>query len=150
MIDPRLRKDTQAAESCKLKAYLDSKGNPTVGWGHLIPAGIEWQGLLWTQQQADTQLDEDLESASTFAKGTPEWGFLDTPCRQNAVIELCFNMRRKWLLFVNTRVAIRQHNWQVAHDELLKSAWDHQVHETRAERLANYLLTGQYPESQGV
>lgn len=144
MIDPQLRKDAQGAESCKLKAYLDSKGNPTIGWGHLIPAGIEWQGLLWTQAQADTQLDEDLESASTFAKATPEWGFLDTSCRQNAVVELCFNMRKRWLLFVNTRVAIRNHDWQGAHDGLLNSAWEHQVHETRANRLANYLLKGDY------
>ncbi len=145
MIDPQLRKDAQGAESCKLKAYLDSKGNPTIGWGHLIPAGIEWQGLLWTQAQADTQLDEDLESATTFAQATPEWGFLDTSCRQNAVIELCFNMRRKWLLFVNTRTAIRAHAWQAAHDGLLLSAWEHEVHETRANRLADYLLTGAYP-----
>lgn len=144
MTDPRLLADTKTAESCRLKAYLDSKGNPTIGWGHLIPAGIEWQGLLWTQEQADTQLEADLDSAYRFAAGTPEWGFLDTPCRQNAVIELCFNMRKRWLLFVNTRLAIRHHSWQTAHDELVKSAWDHQVHETRANRIADYLLTGAY------
>jgi GH24 family phage-related lysozyme (muramidase) len=145
MIDPRLDKDIDGAESCRLNAYLDSKGNPTIGWGHLIPAGVEWQGLAWTQQQADVQRDIDVLSAQTFAMATPEWPFLDTPCRQNAVVELCFNMRKKWLLFVNTRVAIRDRDWQTAHDELLKSAWDHEVHETRANRLADYLLTGQYP-----
>lgn len=150
MTDPRLTKDVKASEGCRLKAYLDSKGNPTIGWGHLIPAGIEWQGLVWTQQQADDQLDIDLASAAVFAVTTPEWKFLDTSCRQNAVVELCFNMRKRWLLFVNTRLALRYHNWQVAHDELLKSAWDHQVHETRANRIADYLLVGQYPESQGV
>lgn len=142
--DPRLRKDLQGAESCKLKAYLDSKGFPTIGWGHLIPAGIEWQGLMWTQAQADDQFDKDIESAAAFAQNTPEWPFLDTACRQNAVIELSFNLGRRWLLFVNTRVAIRQHNWKTAHDELLNSSWEHQVHAVRANRIADYLLTGEY------
>lgn len=145
MMDPQLRKDLQDAEFCKLKAYLDSRGFPTIGWGHLIPPGIEWQGLVWTQAQADAQLEADEDIARRFAMGTPEWSSLDTPCRQNAVIELCFNMQKKWLLFVNARAAIRAHNWQGAHDGLLASAWETQVHATRANRIADYLLTGSYP-----
>jgi len=143
MISPLLIKDVQNAESCKLKGYKDSRGFYTKGWGHLLE-DQSGPGVNWTQDQADEQLIKDLRSAEAFAQGTPEWPYLDTPCRQNAVIELCFNLRKRWLLFVNTRVAIRDRDWQVAHDELLNSAWDHQVHETRANRLADYLLTGEY------
>ena len=145
MIDPRLKKDVEIAESCKLKAYKDSRGLWTIGWGHLIvPQPPNDPGTVWTQAQADAQLIADLDFAERFARGTPEWGFLDTPCRQNAVVEMCFNLRKKWLWFVNARAAIRAHDWQGAHDGLINSAWDHQVHETRANRLADYLLKGEY------
>lgn len=144
MISPPLIRDVRIAESCKLKGYKDSRGFWTKGWGHLLE-DQSGPGLDWTQDQADEQLIKDLRSAEAFAQNTPEWPFLDTACRQNAIIELSFNMRKKWLLFVNTRVAIRQHNWQTAHDELLNSSWEHQVHEARADRIADYLLTGEYP-----
>jgi GH24 family phage-related lysozyme (muramidase) len=145
MTDPKLRADLEVAEGSSLKSYKDSRGLWTIGIGHLIqPQPPSDPGLVWTQEKVDAQLDEDLESAVTFAKGTPEWGFLDTPCRQNAVIELCFNLRKKWLWFVNARIAIRAKDWQTAHNELLNSTWASQVHAVRAERIANYLLTGEY------
>lgn len=145
MIDLRLAADIKAAESCKLTSYKDSEGLWTVGWGHLLDQNVFGAGYTVTQAQADATLQSDLESAQTYAMKTPEWGSLDTPCRQNAVTELCFNMRSKWLLFVNTRHAIDRQDWKTAHDGLLASLWATQVHATRANRLANYLLTGQYP-----
>jgi lysozyme len=145
VIDPRLDNDIDNSEQCKLQSYQDSLGVWTIGWGHEIPLNVDPRGLVWTQEQADAQRDIDVEAAQTFAQSLPEWPFLDTPCRQNAAAELCFNMRRKWLLFVNTRNAIKAQDWQAAHDGLLASLWASQVHATRANRLANYLLTGQYP-----
>lgn len=140
MIDPLLRKDIQLAESCKLIAYQDSLGVWTIGWGHAdVPPGT-----VWTQDQADGQLDRDIESATFFAGRLWEWPALDTACRRNAVIELCFNMRGKWLKFVDTRAAIHAKDWQGAHDGLLNSLWAKQVHAARADRLANYLLKGTY------
>lgn len=147
MIDPRLRSDICKSEDCKLVAYLDTNKVWTIGWGHALQDGKDHTGLIWTQARADAQLDTDIATAQTFAAKTPEWSALDTACRQNAVIELCFNMQKKWLLFVNTRAAIRAHNWQSAHDGLLNSAWETEVHATRANRLANYLLAGQYPNA---
>lgn len=46
-------------ESCKLSAYLDVGGIPTVGWGSTGP-DIH-MGLTFTQEQADHRLDEDLK-----------------------------------------------------------------------------------------
>jgi GH24 family phage-related lysozyme (muramidase) len=144
MIDPKLTADVQGAESCRLKGYQDSKGFWTKGWGHLL-SDQSGPGPDWTQQQADDQLVADLESAGVFAASTKEWPALDTPCRQNAVIELCYNMRAKWLLFAKTRASILAHDWQGAHDNLLSSLWATEVHAERADRLADYLLTGSYP-----
>jgi lysozyme len=146
MVDPRLASDIRAAESCRLTAYKDSLGVWTIGWGHeMFPQTTDWAGYTVTQDLADTWLDADIQAAQTFAQSLTEWPFLDTPCRQNAVVELCFNMRKKWLLFVNTRAAIRAKDWQGAHDGLLTSLWASQVHAARANRLADYLRTGAYP-----
>lgn len=46
-------------EKCKLLAYRDSGGIWTIGWGHTGPEVT--QGLVWTQKQADDQLQKDLE-----------------------------------------------------------------------------------------
>lgn len=47
-------------ESCKLNAYLDIRGIPTIGWGS---TGSEVHlGLTWTQEQADSVLQADLDS----------------------------------------------------------------------------------------
>lgn len=52
----------RAHESCRLAAYPDSGGVWTIGWGHAGPTVHE--GLIWTQAQADAQLDADLAHAA--------------------------------------------------------------------------------------
>ena len=146
MIDPNLQTDIEGSEGCKLVSYRDTKNVLTIGWGHMLrdqtqPAGA----LTWTQQQADDQLVADLTAAGVFAAALPEWPMLDTSCRKNAVIELCFELRGRWLPFKVTRACIQAQDWQGAHDNVLKSEWADEVHPTRANRVANYLLTGQYP-----
>ena len=52
---------TESFESCRLTAYQDIKGIWTIGWGHVGPEVVE--GLVWTQNQADTQRVTDLQNA---------------------------------------------------------------------------------------
>jgi lysozyme len=144
MIDPRLEADIRTAESCRLTAYRDTENLWTIGWGHLLDQTPDWTNYTISQTLADTWLDADIGIAQKTAQALPEWAYLNTPCRQNAVIELCFEMGHRWLSFVNTRAAIRAQNWQAAHDGLLASLWASEVHADRADRLADYLLTGQY------
>lgn len=145
MTDPRLEADVRSAEGCRLTAYRDTKGLWTIGWGHLLDQSKDWTGTTWTQQYADTILEQDIAKAVASAQTLQEYPYLDTPCRQNAVCELVFNMGSKWKLFVKCRAAIARGDWQVAHDQLLNSAWDQEVGKTRANRVAQYLLIGQYP-----
>ena len=145
-IDPRLAADTAAAEGDRLTAYQDTLGNWTIGCGHLLPKaapGQSWYGFTISQDVSDRYFLGDLLAALKYAQALPEWPKLDTPCRQNALTEICFNMGSRWGTFVNTRAAIEAQNWQAAHDNLLHSAWALQVH-ARATRLANYFLTGEY------
>lgn len=148
MIDPNLQNDVEGSEGCKLVSYRDTKNVLTIGWGHeLRDQTAEAGALTWTQQQADDQLTADLTAAGVYAAALPEWSALDTPCRQNALIELCFEMRGRWLPFKNTRACIQAQDWQGAHDNLLNSDWANEVHAARADRIADYLLTGEYPSA---
>jgi lysozyme len=147
--DPRLVNDLKTAEGEKLQSYKDSLGFWTIGVGHLLPAPCTpegWAGYTISQDVCDRFLDEDIAKATKGAGGLPEYAECDTDCRKNALIELVFNMGvGKWSGFVTTRAAIKAQNWQGAHDGLLHSLWATQVGATRSQRLASYLLTGQYP-----
>lgn len=83
----------------------------------------------------------------TYAQALPEWRSCDTECRQNALTEICFNMRGKWHEFVHARAAMQSDppNWNHVYDELLNSLWAVQVKAARANRIANQFLTGEYP-----
>lgn len=54
---PELVEFVKGWESCRLSAYLDGNGVPTIGWGHTL--GVR-MGNTITQAQADTWLIEEL------------------------------------------------------------------------------------------
>jgi GH24 family phage-related lysozyme (muramidase) len=148
MTDSRLQADVRLAEGCRLVAYRDTNGVWTIGYGHALEDGKDHSGLIWTQDMADTILDSDLANAQAQACRLPEWSSLDTACRQNAVIELVFNMGlATWETFTGTRAAIRAKQWASVYAHLLNSEWAQQVGPTRAHRIANYLLSGAYPNA---
>ena len=52
---------TESFESCRLTAYQDVRGIWTIGWGTTGPDIVE--GLVWTQNQADTALVYKMQLA---------------------------------------------------------------------------------------
>lgn len=50
-------KSIQRWEKCRLKAYLDSGGVPTIGWGHT--SGVKL-GQVWTQEQCDQTFEVEV------------------------------------------------------------------------------------------
>jgi GH24 family phage-related lysozyme (muramidase) len=153
-IDRRLAVDLDAAEKDELVAYPDTLGNWTCGRGHLLPPaapGRSWKGFEVPQTTSDRWFSTDILSAMAFAHKLPEYASCDTECRQNALIELCFNMRGKWEAWSPTRAAVTAKEWQTVHDHLLASLWAKEVQPDgldkpgRATRIANYFLTGEYP-----
>jgi len=151
-IDARLLGDVQQAEGLRLRAYQDTRGFWTAGYGHKLNPHISWEGHVISQDQADEWLQADLESARAHAVLLPEWVWLETDCRQNALVELIFNMGpTKWFGFDVTRRMLRLQRWKDAHDALLNSAWAREVQPHgfdepgRATRLAGYFLMGEYP-----
>src|ERR1700726_3633030 len=92
-MDPRLLQDINLAEGRSLKAYKDDLGNWTIGVGHLLDkARDDWTGYTISPAQSNAYLTQDLSEKQTQAEGQPEWKSLNTPCRQNAVIECVFNL----------------------------------------------------------
>lgn len=54
-------------EKCRLTAYLDQGGTPTIGWGHI--AGVH-MGDTCTQQQADLWLEEEIAEYAYYVNRT--------------------------------------------------------------------------------
>lgn len=146
-IDPRLERDIGTAEGSRLTAYKDTNGFWTIGRGHLlVPTDHDWSGYTITPEEEETYFQADILNARDFAQRLPEWKSLDTTCRQNALVELCFNLGSHWLGFFTARALIRAQKWVQAAADLLATLWARQVGPTRSERIAGYLRTGQYPQ----
>src|SRR6185437_15659354 len=101
IMDQRLINDVQAAEGLRLRAYRDSKGFWTIGYGHyLLPQDRDWSSYSISSDDANIFLQSDLRDAYHDGLTLPEWGSLDTDCRQNSIIELVFNLGyHKWIPF---------------------------------------------------
>lgn len=104
-----------------------------------------------SRAEDDAYFNADILEALAYASRLAEWKTCDTACRENALTELCFNMRGRWLGFILARRAWQNREWQTAHDELLNSDWAREVQPHgldtpgRATRIAGYVLTGVYP-----
>lgn len=79
---------TEAFESCRLTAYQDVKGIWTIGWGHVGPEVVE--GLVWTQNQADSQLVIDLQRAEHMVDTCVTVTL--TQGQYDALVDLAFNI----------------------------------------------------------
>jgi GH24 family phage-related lysozyme (muramidase) len=140
--------DLNLAEGRRLTAYRDQEGNWTIGVGHLLePQTKDWTAYTIAPAQSDAYLMDDISGTQSECERLPEWAYLNTTCRQNAVLECVFNLGiDHWTAeFPKTRAAIEIQDWQAAHDHLLASPeWVAEVGIDRVLRLANYLLWGAY------
>jgi len=136
---------TKSEESCRLRAYQDSLGIWTIGWG-TTGSGIS-AGTVWTQSQADTAFATRYALAQRQARidlGANAWQYLD-PVRQAALTDLAFQIGGHGLAeFQGLLSAVRDKNWAVAHDERL-SCLEAKQTPHRAQRGAEMLLTGAWP-----
>lgn len=107
-------------EGCRLTAYQDAVGVWTIGWGHTGPEVVH--GLVWTQQQADAALDEDVAKAAyavrrlcpTLAVGSP---------RYEAIVDWTYNLGAGALEHSTLRVYIGTGQWSLVPNEIRR--WCH-------------------------
>lgn len=73
-------------EGLRLRAYRDSGGKPTIGYGHTL--GVK-MGQRITERQAEEMLEQDLWVAGRFPNTMKE---IDTQGKYDAVVSFIFNL----------------------------------------------------------
>ena len=130
-------------------AYKDTRGFWTIGVGHMLGRGPEFDGTEWTQAQADSQYDEDYihaQNGATIDVGAVCWSRLDE-VRQSALTDMAFNIGEQGLAGFHHMIAsIIQQDWNTAAAELLSSDYANQV-PNRAKKNASILATGEWPNN---
>lgn len=126
-------------EGLRLKAYKDTVGVWTIGYGH---TGTAKPGMVITEAEAEALLVKDIEDAKAIAKRIDFFDRLD-PVRQAAIINMCFQLGNKIFQFKRTLAAIRDEKYHVAESYGLESLWAKQT-PNRAKRVMRQIATGEW------
>ena len=113
-------------EGLRLDKYMDSRGFPTIGYGHLIEPGESMPNRI-SQQKADELFDEDYTHHKAAAMRIPGYDKANA-MQKAALIDLTFNMGPAWADgFPAFKKAFAAGNYEQAGNELIDSAWHGQV-----------------------
>lgn len=109
-------------------AYKDSKGYPTIGYGHLIKPGDGFSmGSVISQKAADKLFDKDFKHHQQMATKVPGYSKANSQ-QKAAVIDLTFNMGGSFYKdFPKFTRAFKAGKYNQAGAELRNSAWYGQV-----------------------
>lgn len=123
-------------EGFKPKPYRCSAGKLTIGYGR----NLEDKGL--SQEEAHHLLHEDIRDAIKFLdQQLPWWKSLDGEARQEALVNMAFNLGGRLLGFKKMLAALKSKDYERAADEALDSKWAGQVGQ-RAQRIARAFREG--------
>jgi len=132
----KLAADLRQAEGLRLKAYRDTEGVLTCGFGTNL------EQLTITRDLADQWLNDKILEAEHDAQTFPWYAGLDS-VRQRAIVELLYNLGLTRLrLFRVALRALAAGEWDAAATAFLASKWARQVGPTRAGRIARMVRTG--------
>ena len=113
-------------EGLRLDKYMDSRGFPTIGYGHLIEPGESMPNRI-SQQKADELFDEDYTHHKAAAMRIPGYDRANA-MQKAALIDLTFNMGPAWADgFPKFKQAFAAGNYEQAGNELIDSAYYSQV-----------------------
>jgi lysozyme len=140
-------------EGLRLKAYRDSLGHWTIGYGHLVQDDLakmlaENGKAEITLPQAENLLRQDIEAAQrAVANVFPTKHFDQT--RHNCLVEMAFVLGYGGLMqFRQFRQAMWDSDWDKAAQSLYHSKWAYQVgdgkggRQDRVEEIAEMIRTG--------
>ena len=128
-------------EGIKQFAYTDSLGYVTIGVGRCIHEG---KGRGLTSDECFMLLKNDLMYFRNLLLKY-DWFTKQDTVRQNALVELAFNMGVNGLLgFKKMLSALTVNNYALAAKELADSSWSRQVGKSRSGDLQYRILNGRY------
>jgi len=138
----RLRQRLVKDERVILHAYQDSEGWWTIGCGHLID---QRKGGSIPARFAMDLLDWDITDALIQLVTRFPWVAGIAPARQAALANMVFNLGIEGVAgFHNTMDAAKRGDWAAVKQGVLRSKYHLQTGQ-RAERVAEQLLTGEWP-----
>lgn len=131
-----LKKQLRIDEGDKLTVYVDSKGYPTAGVGHLLSSSNDFGlGDRVTREQVERWLAEDIEQAliDCTRLWSGFWAYPETV--QQVLANMSFNLGyRKLAKFTDLRAAVTREDWAMAAIEMEDSLWYREV-KNRSKRL---------------
>lgn len=119
-------------EGFKNKAYLDTKGNITIGYGRNLkgnpPTLVEWNTILFpngiTQNQAEQLLEPQIIAVNNWLSASFSWWNNLTINRKLCLIDIVFNIGEDdFLQFHDTIAALANGNYTAAAADLKNSEW---------------------------
>jgi lysozyme len=108
-------------EGCPLTAYKKTNDVWTIGWGH---TGHDvFEGLVWTQDQANSHLADDMEDAQALLLRYSAGPF--PAGAEQALIDFVYNLGIGNYRTSTLCALVNGAQWAAVKTELLK--WDHQA-----------------------
>ncbi len=124
-------------EGFRAKAYLDSKGYLTIGYGR----NLESKGI--SQHEAEILLQNDCLDAFAFCQKLNYFASLNE-ARQAAILDMVFNLGAAgFMKFKKLQENLRLCDFDNASGEILNSKWASQVG-NRAKTIANMIKNGKF------
>lgn len=142
--EAQAKERTKGFEGLRLSTYRDSRGHPTIGYGHLLPPlGPHPQYI--TKEEAEALFEEDWRFHVIGAKRVIPGFDVLSDARKAAFADLCFNMgETKLETFHRTLKAAEEGKWVKCAAFLTQSAYASQVGR-RAFENARLIAEGVYP-----
>ena len=134
-------------EGLRLQKYLDSRGFPTIGYGHLVRPTDKFPNTI-SKAFADQLFEKDYKHHKNAAKGIPGYGS-SSPMQKAALIDLTFNMGPAWHEgFPKMMAAYGKGDFETAGNELMDSDYFNQVKRRGPTIVSLIKNKGLGPESQ--
>ena len=128
-------------EGVESHAYKCSENKITIGVGRNVDKS---GGLGLSDDEVDYLLQNDIDRVSGELDSEYEWFAGLDDVRQDAMIDISFNLGQTRLrAFKNALAARAKGEWRAAADEFMDSRWSGQVG-NRAKELTEMIRTGQY------
>lgn len=141
--DTILASELAYEESFETTSYLDTKGNWTIGIGHLLGRDNKFAGITWSPTEVMLTFMDDMNSAIRYTRLQIHTFDEISPVRQRVLVNMMFNMGpNRFSGFVNTINAINSFDYYRTHLEMLDSKWAREDVPNRAARLADRMLHG--------
>jgi len=132
----RLINSIKTHEGKRNRAYRDSEGWLTIGYGH----NLDDRPL--TDDVVELILEHDVEDAIAETRRALPYFDSHDETRQEVIVEMVFNLgRTRFLGFVKMLAALERGDYKTAADEMLDSRWHRQVG-IRAETLEERMRGG--------